>query len=93
MATQYAAVPASVLALPFLLARSRSDDLDWTVRTAFSAAIAAERAVESGRRNTRARLAYLICELGYQLSRRGVDREQDLPIPRLELAKALGTSL
>ncbi len=76
-----------------MLARSRGDDLDWTVRTALSAAFAAERAVDTGRRNTRARLAYLLCELGYQLGRRNVDRDQDLPVPRLELAHALGTSL
>jgi CRP-like cAMP-binding protein len=93
MATQYAAVPASVLALPFLLARSQNGDLGWTVRTALSSAIAAERAVDTGRRNTRARLAYLLCELGYQLDRRGADKNQELPIPRAELASALGTSL
>ncbi|HEX8535716.1 MAG TPA: helix-turn-helix domain-containing protein [Allosphingosinicella sp.] len=93
MATQYAAVPASVLALPFLLARSRNVDLDWTVRMALSSAIAAERAVDAGRRNTRARLAYLLCELGYQLDRRGADKDQELPIPRAEIASALGTSL
>jgi hypothetical protein len=93
MATQFANVPASVLALPFLLSRSRSGDFDWTVRTSLSAAIAAERAVDGGRRNTRARLAYLLCELGYQLSRRSADRDLDLAIPRLELANALGTSL
>lgn len=93
MATRLASIPASVAALPFLLSRSRSDDLEWTVRGALAAAIAAERAVDSDRRNTRARLAYLLCELGFQLGRRGVDRSQELPIPRVELANALGTSL
>ncbi len=93
MATNYAAVPASVIALPFLIARSRSDDLDWMVRPALAAAIASEAAVDTGRRNTRARLAWLLCELGYQLDRRGVDKDQELPIPRLELAGALGTNL
>ena len=93
MAIQFAAVPSSVLALPFLLARSRSEDFEWTVRAALSAAIAAEHAVDTGRRNTRARLAYLLCELGFQLDRRGVDRSQSLPILRAELASALGTSL
>ncbi|MDP9412706.1 MAG: helix-turn-helix domain-containing protein [Pseudomonadota bacterium] len=93
MATQYSSVPASVVALPFLLARSRSGDLEWSVRGALAAAIGAERAVDTGRRNSRARLAYLLCELGYQLGRRGVDRDQELPIPRVELANALGTSL
>jgi hypothetical protein len=93
MATRFAAVPPSVLALPFLLARSQGDDLGWNVRAALSAAIAAERAVDSERRNTRTRLAYLLCELGYQLARRGVDRDQSLPIPRMQLAEALGVSL
>ena len=93
LATGSTSIPASVLALPFLLARSRSDDLEWTVRGALAAAVAAERAVDADRRNTRARLAYLLCELGFQLGRRGVDRNQELPIPRVELANALGTSL
>lgn len=93
MATQFSSVPASVLALPFLLARARSDDLEWTVRRAIAAAISAERAVDGGRRNTRARLAWLLCEVGYQLSRRRMDKDQQLPIPRVELAEALGTSL
>jgi hypothetical protein len=92
MATHYSAVPPSVLALPFLLARSRADDLSWTLPSALSAAIAAERAID-GSRNTRARLAWLLCELGFQLSRRGVDKDQSLPIPRFELADALGTNL
>lgn len=93
MATPFAAVPPSVLALPFLLARSSGDDLDWTVRASLSAAIAAERACDSERRNTRARLAYLLCETGFQLQRRKVDKDQPLPILRRELADALGTSL
>lgn len=93
MATSFAEFPSSVLALPFLLARSSGDDLEWTVRTALSAAIAAERAVDAERRNTRARLAYLLCETGFQLLRRRVDMDQPLPILRRELADALGTSL
>lgn len=92
MATRHA-VPASVLALPFLLARRGEADLDWSVRAALSAAIAAERAVDSGRRNTRSRLAWLLCELGFQLGRRNIGRDQDLPVPRIQLAEALGTSL
>ena len=93
MATSFASVPASVLPLPFLLARSRSGDVEWAVLGALAAAIAAERAVDTGRRNTRARLAWLLCELGYQLGRRGIDKDQPLSIPRVEIAAALGTSL
>ncbi len=93
MATSFSSIPASVAALPFLLARSRSDDLDWTIRAALAAAIAAERAVDTGRRNTRARLAWLLCEFAFQLGRRGVDKDRELPVPRAELASALGTSL
>ena len=92
MATSFS-VPASVLPLPFLLARSRSGDVEWAVRGALAAAIAAERAVDTGRRNTRARLAWLLCELGYQLGRRGIEKGQALAIPRVEIAAALGTSL
>ena len=93
MATRLASVPSSVMALPFLLARARADDLEWTVRTAMSAAIAAERAMDARPRNTRSRLAYLLCELGFQLTRRGIDPNVLLPIPRVGLAEALGTSL
>ncbi len=93
MATRFADLPASVIALPFLLARSRSDDFEWTVRAALSSALAAERAVDTGRRNTRTRLAWLLCELGYQLMRRGEDKDAALPVPRAQLAEALGTSL
>ena len=93
MATSFSSVPASVLPLPFLLARSRSGDPEWLVRGALAAAISAERAVDTGRRNTRARLAWLLCELGYQLARRGMDKDQPLPLPRVEIANALATSL
>ena len=93
MTTRTATLPASEVALPFMLARSRSGDLEWAVRGALAAAVAAERAVDSGRRNTRARLAWLICELGFQLARRGGDKSRTLPIPRAELSAALGTSL
>jgi hypothetical protein len=93
LATSFSSIPASVLPLPFLLARSRSGDLEWAVRGALAAAIAAERAVDTGRRNTRARLAYLLCELGYQLARRGIDKDRPLTLPRVEIAAALATSL
>ena len=85
-------LPVSVAALPFLFMRDRSDDADWAVRSALAAAMAAERAV-TDRRNKRGRLAYLLCELGYQLARRGADRDARLTLPRGEIASALGTSL
>jgi hypothetical protein len=93
MASRLASLPPSVSALPFMLARARPNDLDWSVQAALAAAIAAERAVDGARRNTRARLCYLLCELGFQLDRRKVDRDQRLPILRGELADALATSL
>jgi hypothetical protein len=35
----------------------------------------------------------LLCELGYQLARLRVDRDDDLPLSRMEIANALGVSL
>ncbi|TFI59064.1 helix-turn-helix domain-containing protein [Sphingomonas parva] len=93
-ATAFAArIPASVAALPFLFVRPEAaDDEEWRVRTALATAAAAERADET-RRNTRGRLAYLLCELGFQLGRRGSDRDAELPLPRQELARTLDVSL
>jgi hypothetical protein len=85
--------PSSVAPLPFLFARPQADDRDWSVRTALAAALAAERADQDSRRNTRGRVAYLLCELGYQLARLRVDRDDDLPLSRMEIANALGVSL
>lgn len=95
MATLFArtSVPPSVAALPFMLARPQADDLGWNVRSALAAAAAAERAHDAGRRNSRTRIAWLLCELGYQLTRRGVDRDQELPLARSAIADALGVSL
>jgi hypothetical protein len=94
MATQFAPhrLPPSVAALPFLLARPQVDDRGWNVRSALLAATAAERADDT-RRNTRGRIAYLLCEFGFQLARRGVDRDSPLPLTRTEIADALGVSL
>jgi hypothetical protein len=82
-----------VAALPFLFARPQANDSDWNFRTALSAALAAERAGNEGCRNTRGRLAYLLCELGYQLGRRRLDRDGEMALSRIELADALGISL
>lgn len=84
--------PVSVSMLPFLFMRGRDEDEGCRLRAALAAAAAAERA-DDARRNSRGRLAYLLCELGYQIGRRGGSREQVLALPREELAEALGTSL
>ena len=94
MATQFAParVPHSVAALPFLFARPQADDMGWNFRSALLAATAAERADDT-RRNTRGRIAYLLCEFGFQLSRRGIDQAGELPLTRTDIADALGVSL
>ena len=92
MATQIASVPPSVGALPFLFARPQVDDGGWNQRAALLAATAAERADDT-RRNTRGRIAYLLCELGYQLARRRLDPDGTLPLTRNDIADALGVSL
>jgi hypothetical protein len=78
--------------LPFLFVRPQAADEGWQVQSALASAMAAERA-HLAPRNSRGRLAYLLCELGYQLSRRGTDRDGDLPLPRQELARTLGIGL
>ena len=95
MATLFARtnVPPSVAVLPFMLARPQTDDLGWNVRSALAAAAAAERAHDGERRNSRARIAWLLCELGYQLTRRGLDRDQELPLSRIAIADSIGVSL
>lgn len=85
-------VPAFVAALPFLFARPQDGDLGWKCRSALAAAAAGERADET-RRNTRGRVAFALCELGYQLTRRGVDLGAELPIGRVDIARALDISL
>ncbi len=94
MASQFASnpVPSFIAALPFLFARPQVDDLRWTCRSALAAAVAAERADET-RRNTRMRIAFLFCELGHQLARRGVDVSAEIPLSRVEIARASGVSL
>lgn len=89
---EFPELPASVAALPFLFMRGRAGDRDWDFNAALASAVAAERA-DSERRNTRRRLAYLLCELGYQFGRRTGDFAQDMPLSRSELARALGVSL
>ncbi|PSJ43223.1 helix-turn-helix domain-containing protein [Allosphingosinicella deserti] len=85
-------IPSSVSALPFLFVRSDAQDEEWKVRAALATAAAAERADDT-RRNTRGRLAYLLCELGFQLGRHGADRDASLPLPRQELSRTLDVPL
>ena len=89
---EFPQLPASVAALPFLFMRARVGDRDWDFNAALASAVAAERA-DSERRNTRRRLAYLLCELGYQFGRRTGDFGQEMPLSRSELGRALGVSL
>jgi hypothetical protein len=94
MASRLAAdsIPSFIAALPFLFARPQRDDLGWSCRSALASAAAAERADQTPR-NTRGRVAYVLCELGYQLARRGLDTCGELPIPRAELARCLAVGL
>ena len=92
MATQIACLPPSVAALPFLFARPQVDDAGWNYRLALLAAAAAERADEA-RRNTRGRIAYLLCEFGFQLARRDMDLGATFPLDRTDIADALGVTL
>jgi hypothetical protein len=92
MATHFASVPPSVAALPFLFARPQPEDADWHYRSALAAAVAAERADDT-RRNTRGRIAWLICEFGFQLARRRIDPSLPFPLDRQTMAEALGVGL
>jgi hypothetical protein len=94
MASPFAAkpIPSFIAALPFLFTRPQKDDLGWSCRSALAAALAAEPADDTAR-NTRGRIAYVLCELGYQLARRGVDAGAELPISRADLARGLDVSL
>jgi len=85
-------IPSFIAALPFLFSRPQQDDLGWSCRAALASAAAAERADEQ-RRNTRGRIAWVLCELGYQLGRRGLDASVELPISRVDIARALDVSL
>jgi hypothetical protein len=85
-------IPSFIAALPFLFARPQQDDLGWSCRSALASAVAAERA-DDRPRNTRGRIAYVLCELGYQLARRGLDACGELPLSRTDIARSLGVSL
>lgn len=92
MATQIACLPPSVATLPFLFARPQVDDAGWNYCLALLAAAAAERA-DDVRRNTRGRIAYLLCEFGFQLARRDMDLGAAFPLDRTDIAGALGVTL
>lgn len=82
------AIPHCLAPLPYLFIRPEGLDREWHVQAAFAAAVAAERADDTPR-NTSRRIAWLICETGFQLARRGEDRSL-LPLGRARLAEALG---
>ncbi|WP_114954367.1 helix-turn-helix domain-containing protein [Sphingosinicella terrae] len=84
-------LPPSVAILPLLFQAPRSDDEDWNVTVSLAAACAAERACLEPR-NSRARLAYLLCEFAFQFGRR-TGADNNLPLDRSEIAQALGISL
>jgi hypothetical protein len=94
MATHYARIPLppSVSPLPFLFAKPQVDDFEWNLRAALMAAAAAERADET-KRNSRGRVAYLLCEFGFQLRRRRIDGDRELPVSRADIADVLGITL
>jgi hypothetical protein len=81
-----------VAALPFLLARAEADEAECSHRCALLAAAAAERA-ESRRRNSRGRVAWLLCEFGFQLMRGGINLDGPFALARADIADALGLSL
>jgi hypothetical protein len=89
---EFPPLPASVAALPFLLMGARGRDSEWDFNAALASAVASERA-DPDRANTRRRLAFLLCELGYQHGRRAGRLDAEMPLSRGELARALGVSL
>ncbi len=87
-----AALPLSVAAMPFLFARPQPADPAWNQHVALIVAAAAERARDE-RSNTGQRLAYLLCELGFQLARRRIDPSSTLQLSRIDIAAQLGVNL
>jgi hypothetical protein len=85
-------VPAYVAVLPFLFMAPASRDRDWDFQAALGSAVAAEQA-GTERRNTLRRVSYVLCELGFQYSRRTGNMSGAVPLSRAALARALGVSL
>lgn len=77
---------------PFLLTKSQGRGRDSVFEDALQAALAAERA-DGAQPHVRGRIAYLLCGLGVELTRRRAERDGDLPLSRTRLAAALGTNL
>lgn len=80
-------------AVPFLFSRPQAANAKAGFRSALAAAVAGERGDFDSRRNTRGRIAYLLCELGVQLARRKMDRDGELPLSRADIAELLGVGL
>lgn len=82
---------ASKAALPFMLVGKRADAAELDFSSALKAAVAAELADETSRRNSRGRIAYILCELGSRLD--GRKRNGGLLLSRAGIANVSGISL
>jgi hypothetical protein len=89
---QMPTMPAYVAVLPFLFMAPARRDREWDFQAALGAAVAAEQAGTEPR-NTLRRVSYMLCELGFQYSRRTGDMSGAVPLSRTALARALGVSL
>lgn len=80
-------VPTWLAALPFLSSsRCRSDD-DLIASSALASAAAAMDA-DPDRRDSRAKITFLLAELGSQYARRKADGSEWIPVSRTQLARA-----
>jgi len=88
--SEVAAVPRS--ALMELADKSASARLAMWIDTLIDASIFREWVVNVGRRDARARIAHLLCELALRLERTGAGRDGsfDLPLTQEQLADATG---
>lgn len=88
--SEVAAVPRS--ALMELTDKSASARLAMWIDTLIDASIFREWVVNVGRRDARARIAHLLCELALRLERTGAGRDGsfDLPLTQEQLADATG---
>jgi len=88
--SEVAAVPRSALMEP--ADKSASARLAMWIDTLIDASIFREWVVNVGRRDARARIAHLLCELALRLERTGAGRDGsfDLPLTQEQLADATG---
>lgn len=84
---------ASRTAFPFLLGSGPQEPSWLDSSSALKAAVAAEQADATVRRNSRGRIAYILCELASERPGRTVGRGGSLLLSRAGLANASGISL